>query len=163
MTFETGFFGGTKCRWIVRVVVNIVVARGTRIFQLFDMETMWDRDFVRIDFRGSTLHVENLLMATDAVGIDLVEFGRKTSMLPITLQRKDIDARHQGMTCCVALRAIDLGMHARLLPKRGFPLLIMTGDTKFLFGRRIGGEGDCGIKHQYDQASAQGPCPERKM
>ena len=147
----------------MRIVVDIVVARGARILQLFYMETVWDRDVVRIDLRGGTLDTKDLLMATDAVRIDLVQFGRKTCMLPIAPQRKDVDARHQGVTCRMALRAIDLGMHGRLLPKGGFPLLMMTGDAEFLFGRRIGGEGNGRIKHENDQGSAQGPCPERKM
>ena len=111
MALETGFFRGTKGRRIVRIVVNIVMARGARILQLFYMETVWDRDVVRIDFRGGSLHTKDLLVATDAVRIDLVQFGRKTCMLPIALQRKDVDARHQSMTCRMALRATDLGMH----------------------------------------------------
>ena len=130
---------------------------------MLNMELVRDRDIVRIDFRGSSLHIKDLLMATDAVRIDLVQFCRKTSMLPIALQRKDVDARHQSVTCRMALRAIDLRMHGRLFPKGGFPLLMMTGDAEFLFGRRIGGEGDGRIKYEYDQGSAQGPSPERKM
>ncbi len=163
MAFEAGFLGWTKSRRIVRIVVNIVVAGGARILQLLYVETVWNRDIVRIDFRGGTLHIKDLLMTADAVRIDLVQFGRKTSMLSIALQRKDIDAWHQGMACCVALRAVDLGMHGRLLPERGFPLLVMTGHTEFLFGRRISGKGNGRIKREYDQDSPQGPRPEREM
>jgi hypothetical protein len=150
MTLETGFLGRTKCRRIVRIVINIVVARSAGIFQLFYMETMWNRDVVRIDFRGGTFHTKDPLMTTDAVWIDLVEFGREASMLPIALERKDVDARHQGMTCCMTLRAVYPGMHGRLFPKRGFPLLMMTGNAEFLFGRRIGGKCDGRIKHKYE-------------
>ena len=145
------------------IVVDIVVASGASILQLFYMETVWDGDVVRIDFRGGTLHLKDLLMATNAVRIDLVEFGRKTGVFPIALERKDIDARHQGVTCCMALRTIDLGMHGRLLPKRGLPLLMMAGDAEFFLSRRIRGKGDGRIEHQHDQGSTQGPCPERNM
>lgn len=147
----------------MRIVINIIVARGAGILQLLYVETMRNRDVVRIDLRGGTLHIKDTLMTTDAVRIDLVEFGRKTSMLPIALQGKDIDARHQGVTCCMTLGAIDLGMQGRLLPKGGFPLLMMAGDAEFLLGRRISGEGDGRIKHENDQTSPQGPGPERKM
>jgi len=163
MAFEARFFRRTKCRWIVGIVVDIIVASGASILQLFYVETVWDGDVVRIDLRRGTLHLKDLLMATNAVRIDLVEFGRKAGVLSIALERKDIDARHQGMTRCMAFRAIDLGMHGRLLPKRGLSLLMMAGDAEFFLSRRIGGKGDGRIEHQDDQGSAQGPCPERKM
>ncbi len=92
-------------------------------------------------------------MATDAIWIDLVQLSRKTGVLSITLKRKDIDAWHQGVACRMALGAVDLGMHGRLLPKLGLPLLMMTGDTEFLLGRRIGGKCDGRINHQYHQDS----------
>ena len=102
-------------------------------------------------------------MTTDAVRIDLVQLGRKTCMLPVALQRKDIDARHQGMTCCMTLRAVYPGMHGRLLPEGGSLLLMMARHAEFLLGSRIGRKGDGRIKHENDQGSAQGPYPDRKM
>jgi len=49
-------------------------------------------------------------MATYAVWIDVIEFGRKTRMFPPTFEGKDVDARHQGMACGMTLRAVDPGM-----------------------------------------------------
>jgi hypothetical protein len=145
------------------VVINIIVARGAGVFQLFDMEPVGDRDVVGIDFWRSSLYIENALMAPDAVWIDLVKFGGKTSMFSIASQRENIDARHQGMACRMTLRAVDLRMHGRLLPERGPLLPLMTGDTEFLLGRRIAGQGDRCIKSQYRQDSPQTPSPKRKM
>jgi hypothetical protein len=90
-------------------------------------------------------------MTADAVWIDLVKFGGKTSMLSVAFKGKDVDTGHQGMTGRMALRTIDLGVHGRLFPERGFTLLMMTGDTEFLLGRRIGGQCNGGIHTQYDE------------
>ena len=103
MAFKAGFLGGTKGRWIMRVVIDIVMTGGTGIFQLLDMETVWDRNIIRIQIGGSPLDSENTRVTTDAVRIDLVQFGGKASMFPPALERKDVDARHQGMACRMAL------------------------------------------------------------
>jgi hypothetical protein len=118
MAFKTGFFGGTKCRWIMGVVINVVVARGTGVFQLLNMEPVRNGDTVRVDFGRGPLHIKDALMTADAIWIDLVKLSGKTGMLPFTLERKDIDARHHGMTRRMALRAVDLRMQGRLLPER---------------------------------------------
>ena len=135
----------------MRVVIDIVMTGGTGIFQLLDMETVWDRNIIRIQIGGSPLDSENTRVTTDAVRIDLVQFGGKASMFPPALERKDVDARHQGMACRMTLRTADLGMQGRLLPKRRLPLLVMAGDTEFLLGRGIGGERNRSIHTQYDQ------------
>lgn len=85
------------------VVINVVVARGAGVFQLLNMKPVWNGDLVRIDFRRGSLHIKDTLVTADAVWIDLVKFGRKTGMFPFALERKDIDARHHGMTRCMAL------------------------------------------------------------
>jgi hypothetical protein len=85
-------------------------------------------------------------MTTDTVWIDLIEFGGKTRMLPFAGERKDIDARHQRMAGRMTLRAVYFGMEGRLFPERGFLLLVMAGDTEFLFGGGVGGKGDRRIK-----------------
>jgi hypothetical protein len=115
------------------------------------METVRNRDAVRIDFRRSSLHIQDALMTTDAIGINLVKLGGKTRMLPVALQRKDIDAWHEGMTRCMALRAVNLGVHGRLLPERRFPLLMVTGNAEFLLGRGIGGQSDGRVEAHYGQ------------
>ncbi len=112
---------------------------------------MWNRDIIRVNFRRSSLHLENTLVAADAVRIDLVKFSRETGVLPPALEGKDVDARHQGMARGMTLRAVNLGVQVRLLPKRRLPLLMMTGDAEFLFGCGVGGQGDGGIHTQYDQ------------
>ncbi len=86
-------------------------------------------------------------MATDAVRIDLIQFGRKTGMFTVALQRKDIDARHQSVPGGMAFRAIDLRMQGRLLPKRRLSLLIMAGNAEFLFSGCIGRECNSRIEH----------------
>jgi hypothetical protein len=45
-------------------------------------------------------------------------------------------------------------MEVRLLPKRGFPLLMVAGDAEFLLGRGVGGQADSGIEDQYRQNAA---------
>jgi hypothetical protein len=110
MAFKAGLFGGTKSGWIMRVVIDIVMTGGTGIFQLFDMKTVWDRNIIRIQIGRSPLNIKNVGVTTDAVWIDLVQFGREAGMFPPTLERKDVDARHQGMACCMTLRTADLGM-----------------------------------------------------
>jgi len=145
------------------VVVNVVVARGAGVFQLLNMEPVRNGDIVRVDFRRSSLHIKDPLMTADAIWIDLVKFGGKTGMLPFTFERKDINAWHHGVTRRMALRAVNLRMQGRLLPERRFPLLVMTGNTKLLFGCRIGGQGDGRIKSQYCQDPCQAPGPKRKM
>ena len=117
MTFKAGLFRRSKCGRIVRVVVNIVVARGTGVFQLLDMELVWNPDTVGVDLRGGRFHIEYPLMTSNAVRIDLVKFGRKTCMFSSAFKGKDIDAGHQGMACRMTLRTVDLGMEGRLLPK----------------------------------------------
>jgi hypothetical protein len=162
MTFKTGLLRRTERGRIMGVVINIVVAGGAIVLQLLNVEAVRDRDIIRVDFRRGSLHIENLLVAADTVRVDLVELGRKTRMLSSTLQRKDINARHQGVARCMTFRAADLGMEVRLLPKRGFPLLMVAGDAEFLLGRGIGGQADSGIEDQHRQNTAQGPGPERK-
>jgi len=103
MAFKAGLFGGTKGRWIMRVVIDIVMTGGTGVFQLFDMETVRDRDIIRIQIGRSPFDSKNTRVATDAVWIDLVQFGRETGMFPPALERKDVDARHQGMACRMTL------------------------------------------------------------
>ncbi len=124
---------------------------------------MRDGDIVRVDLRRGSLHVEDTLMTTDAVRVDLVKFGGKTGMFPFTLERKDIDARHHGMAGCMAFRAVNLRMHGRLFPKRRFPLLLMAGNTELLMRRRIAGQGDGCIHTQDDQNAPYTPSPKRKM
>lgn len=151
MTFEAGLFRRPKGRWVVGIVIDIVVAGGTGVFQLLDMETVRDRNIIRIQIGRSPLDSKNIRVTTDAVRIDLVQFGRETSMFPPALERKDVDARYQGMACRMTLRTTDLGMQGRLFPKGGIPLLMMAGDTKFLLGCRIGGESNGHVKAHYDQ------------
>ncbi len=154
VTFETGLFRGSKGRWIMGVVIDIVMAGGAGVFQFFDMETVWNGDIVRVKVGRSLIDIKNTLMAADTVRIDLVQFGGKTRMFPLARQGKDIDARHQGMTCRMTLGAVDFGMQGGLFPKRGLLLLMMmTGDTEFLLGRGIGGKRDGGIKDQDCQNS----------
>ena len=151
MTFETRLFRRSKSRRVMGIVINIVVTRGAGVLQLLNMETVRDRDIIGIDLRGSAFHIKNTRMATDTVRIDLVQFGRKPGMLPFALKREDINARHQGMPGRMTLRAVDLGMHRRLLPERRLTLLMVTGDTEFLLGRGIGGECNRSIHPQDDQ------------
>ena len=110
MAFKAGLFGGTKGRWIMRVVINIVVASGAGVFQLFDMETVRNRNIIRIQIGRSPFDSQNTRVTTDTVRIDLVQFGREAGMFPPALQRKNIDARHQGMTGRMTLRTANLGM-----------------------------------------------------
>ena len=133
------------------IMINIVVTGGAGVLQLLNMETVRDRDIIRIDLGGCAFHIKNTRMATNTVRINLVQFGRKPGMLSFALKRKDIDARHQGMSGRMTLRAVDLGMHRRLLPERRLPLLVVTGDTEFLLGCGIGGECNRSIPPEDDQ------------
>jgi hypothetical protein len=133
------------------IMINIVVTGGTGILQLLNMETVRNRDTIRIDPGGSTFHVKNTRMATNTVWIDLVQFSGKPGVLPFAVKRKDIDARYQGMPGGMTFRAVDLGMQGRLFPERGLTLLVVTGDTEFLFGRSIGRECNRRIHTQDDQ------------
>src|SRR4030042_1610783 len=110
MAFKAGLFGRTKGGWVMGVVINIVVASGAGVFQLFDMETVRNRNIRRIQIRRSPFDSQNTRVTTDTIRIDLVQFGREAGMFPPALQRKNIDARHQGMTGRMALRTADLGM-----------------------------------------------------
>ncbi len=101
-------------------------------------------------------------MAADAVGVNLVELGRKARVLSSAFEGEDVDARHQGMAGRMALGAVDLGMKGRLLPKGGLPLTLMAGETEFLLSRGIGRQGDRRINPEDDQNASQGPGPERK-
>jgi len=111
VTLKARFFRRPKSRRVMGIMIDIVVTGGARVLQLLNMETVRNGDTVRIDFGRSSLDIKNTLMTTDTVRIDLVKFGRKTGMFPLTLERKNIDAWDQGMAGCVALRAVDLGMH----------------------------------------------------
>ena len=153
MAFEAGFFGWPEGGGIMGVMVNIVVAAGTGVFQFFDMEKMWNGNIERIDLGRRPLHIKNPLMAADAIWIDLIKFGRETRMLPSSLKRKDVDAGNQGMASRMTLRTVDLGMQSRLLPKGGLPLLLMACDTEFLLGCRIGGQGHGSIENQNRQST----------
>jgi hypothetical protein len=97
MALKAGFLGRTKCGRIMGVVINVVVTRGAGVFQLLNMESVRNGDIVRVDFRRGPLHIKDPLMTADAIWIDLVKFSGKTGMLPFTLERKDIDARHHGI------------------------------------------------------------------
>jgi len=151
VTLKTCLFRRPKCGWVMGVVIDIVMTGGTGIFQLFDMETVRDRNIIRIQIGRSPLDSKNTRVTTDAVRIDLVQLGRETGMFPPALERKEVDARHQGMACRMALRAADLGMQCRLLPKRRLPLLVMAGDAEFLLRRGIGGQSHGSIKAQDSQ------------
>ena len=151
MAFEAGLFGRAKGGGIMGIVIDIVVAGGTGVFQLLDMETVRDRNTIRIQIGRSPLDIKNTRVTTDAVRIDLVQFSREAGMFPSALERKDVDARHQGMACRMTLRTADLGMQGRLFPKGGLPLLTMAGDTEFLLRRSVGGQGNGGIKAQDSQ------------
>jgi hypothetical protein len=59
MTFEAGLFRRAKCGRIVRVMVDVVVAGSTGIFQLLDMEPVWDRDIIRIKIRRRLFDIKN--------------------------------------------------------------------------------------------------------
>jgi hypothetical protein len=72
MALKASFFGRTKSGWVMRVVIDIVMARGAGIFQLFDMETMGYRDVIRIQVGRSPLDRKNSRVTTDTVRIDLV-------------------------------------------------------------------------------------------
>ena len=148
MAFETGLLCGPEGRGIMRVVVDIVMTRGTGVLQFLDVEPMGNGNIVGVDFRRGSLHIKDALMAADAVGVNLVKLGRKTGMFSSAFEGKDVDARHQGMACRVAFRAVDLGMEVRLLPERRLSLLVVAGNTELLLGRRIGGQGDGGIEAQ---------------
>lgn len=151
VTFKTCLFRRPKSGGIVGVVIDIVMAGGAGIFELLNMETVRDRYTIRIQIGRSPLNRENTRVTTDAVRIDLVQFGRKAGMFSSAPERKDIDARHEGMPGGMTLRAVDLGMHDRLLPKRRFPLLVMTGNTEFLLRGGIGRQCNGRIHGQYDQ------------
>ncbi len=151
MTFEAGLFRRAKGGGIMGVMVDVVMAGGTGIFQLFDMEPVRNRDLIWIEIGGGLFDIKNTWMAADTVWVDLIELGRKTGMLPLASKRKDVDTRHQGMTRRMTFRAINFRMHRRLLPKRRFPLLMMAGDTKFLLGGGIGGERNRYVKAQDDE------------
>ncbi len=110
MAFKAGLFGRTKGGWIMGVMIDIVMTGGTGIFQLFDMETVRNRNIIRIQIGRSPFDSQNTRVTTDTVRIDLVQFGREAGMFPPALQRKNIDARHQGMTGRMTLRTADLGM-----------------------------------------------------
>ena len=110
MTFEAGLFGRPKGRRIMRIMINVVVARGAGILHLLDMESVGNRDIVRVNLWRRLLHMKNALMAADAVWVDLVQFGRETRVLPSALEGKDVNARHQGMAGRMALGAVNLGM-----------------------------------------------------
>src|SRR4030042_1100554 len=103
MTFKASLFRGTKGRWVVRVVIDIVMAGGAGIFQLFDMETVRDRNIIWIQIRRSPLDSKNTRVTADAVWIDLVKLGRETCMFSSALERENVDARHQGMACRMTL------------------------------------------------------------
>ncbi len=163
MTFEAGLFRRPKGRWIVRVVVNIVVARGAGILQLLDMEPVRNGDIVRVDFWRSPLHIEHTLMAADAVWVDLVQFGREARVFPSALEGEDVDARHQGVTGRMTLRAVNLRVEGGLLPEGRFPLLMVTGDAEFLLRRGIGGQGRGEVKPEHGQNTPEGPGPEGKV
>ncbi len=75
MAFKAGLFGGTKGGWIVRVVIDIVMTGGAGIFQLFNMETVRDRNTIRIQIWRSPFDRENTRVTADAIWIDLVQFG----------------------------------------------------------------------------------------
>ena len=136
---------------VVGIMVNIVVASRAGIPQLVDMEPMGNRDIEGVDFGRGLLHLKNMGVAANAVWIDLVEFGREACMFCPALERKDVDAWHECMTGRVTLGTVDLRVEGRLLPERGFLLLAMAGETKFLLRRRVGGQGDGGIKDEYRQ------------
>jgi len=163
VAFETGLLRGSKGRWIVRVVINIVMASGTGILESLDVKAVRDGNIVRVDFGRGSFHIKNTGMAADAVGIDLVKLGGKTGMFSFALKGEDVDARHQGVARGVTFRAVNLGMKIRLLPEGGFSLLMMAGDTEFLLRCRIGGQGHCGIQTQDRQNAPKGPTPERQM
>src|SRR3972149_3009482 len=103
MAFKAGLFGGAKGGRLVRVVIDIVVTGGTGIFQLFDMETVRDRNIIRIQIGRSPLDSKNTRMAAYAIWINLVKLSRKARMFPSAMDRKDIDAPHQGMACRMTL------------------------------------------------------------
>jgi len=90
-------------------------------------------------------------MAANAVWIDLVEFGREACMFRPAFKGKDVDAWHKCMAGRMTLRAVDFWVEGRLLPESRFLLLAMAGETKFLLRRRVGGQGDGGIKDEYRQ------------
>jgi len=133
------------------IMINIVVTGGAGVLQLLNMETVRNGDIIRIDPGGRALHVKNTRMATNTIRIDLIQFSGKPGVLPFAVKRKNIDARHQGMPGRMTFRAVDLGMHRRLLPERGLTLLVVAGDTEFLLGRGIGREGHRSIHSQDDQ------------
>ena len=102
-------------------------------------------------------------MTTNAVGVDLVQFGRETCVFPATLEGKDVDARHQGMTRRMTLRAVDLGVEGGLLPEGRLPLLVMAGDADSLLRRRIRGQGDREVEPEKGHNTPEGPGPEGKV
>jgi hypothetical protein len=146
MAFEAGLFAWPEGWGVVGVVVDIVVTGGAGVLQFLDMEQVWNGNTVRIDFRRSPLHIKYPWMAADAVWIDLVQFRGKPRMLPSAFKRKDVNARHQGVASRMTFGAVDLWMQSRLFPERSLPLPVVTGDTEFLLGRRIGGQGNRRIK-----------------
>ncbi len=103
MAFEASLFGWTKGGWIVRVVIDIVMAGGAGIFQLFDMEMVRDRNIIWIQIRRSPLDSKNTRVTADAVWINLIKLSRKTCMFSSALERENVDARHQGMACRMTL------------------------------------------------------------
>ena len=117
------------------------------------METVRDRNIIRIQIGRSPLNSKNTLVTADTVRVDLVELCGKPGVFPLARKGKDIDARHQGMPGSMALRTVDFRVKGRLFPERGFFLLMVTGDAEFLFGRGISGQSDGGINGQYRQDS----------
>jgi hypothetical protein len=61
-------------------MIDIVMAGGTGILQLLDMEAVWDRDIIGIQIRRGSLDIKNAAVTADAVWINLVKLGRETCM-----------------------------------------------------------------------------------
>ena len=85
MAFKTGLLGGSKSGWIMGVVVNVVVARGTGVLQFLDVEPMGNGNIVGVYLRRGTFDIQNPRMATNAVWVNLVKLGRKTGMVSAAL------------------------------------------------------------------------------
>ena len=102
-------------------------------------------------------------MTTDAVWIDLVKLGGESRVVPCVFKRENVDTRYQRVAGRVAFGAVKLWMKGRLLPEGRFPLLMVTGNAKFLLGRGVGGQSNGCIKSQDNENSPQGPGPKGKM
>ena len=163
MALETGLLWRAKGRRIVRVMIDVVMAIGTGGLHLLDVKAVRNGEIIRINLRRGPFDVKDPRVAADAVWINLIELGREAGMFSSAFKGKDVDARCQGMARSVTFRTIDLWMDRRLLPERGFSLLLMAGEAELLSGRCIGRQAHSSAEAEDGKGTPHGPTPERKL